>query len=164
MAFQYTVHFFFTSKEEIPVSLIQKRLLSDFTNLDGFSIEVTTRSTKFPEEEKIHEVASDPDLAVADHHADDGHPEDHAEPGLAAPAVQDAPVVADDTPAGGTDTPASVTKEQLKEKLFELRDAKGSEAVKLVYAECGQGAKTLKTLDEALYGEMFARVVKLLAE
>ena len=164
MAFQYTVHYFFTSKEEIPVSLIQKRLLSDFTDLDGFSIEVTTRSTKFPEEEKIHEVASDPDLAVPDHHADAGHPEDHAEPGLAAPAVQDAPVVADDTPAGGADTPASVTKDQLKEKLFELRDQKGSEAVKLVYAECGQGAKTLKTLDEALYGEMFARVVKLLAE
>ena len=164
MAFQYTVHFFFTSKEEIPVSLIQKRLLSDFTNLDGFSIEVTTRSTKFPEEEKIHEVIADPDLAVPDHHADDGRDEDHAEPGLAAPAVQDAPVVADDTPAGGADTPASVTKEQLKEKLFELRDAKGSEAVKLVYAECGQGAKTLKTLDESLYGEMFARVVKLLAE
>ena len=164
MAFQYTVHFFFTSKEEIPVSLIQKRLLSDFTNLDGFSIEVTTRSTKFPEEEKIHEVIADPDLAISDHHADAGHPEDHAEPGLAAPAVQDAPVVADDTPAGGADTPASVTKDQLKEKLFELRDKKGSEAVKPVYAECGQGAKTLKTLDESLYGEMFARVVKLLAE
>ena len=164
MAFQYTVHFFFTSKEEIPVSLIQKRLLSDFTNLDGFSIEVTTRSTKFPEEEKIHEVIADPDLAVPDHHADAGRDEDHAEPGLAAPAVQDAPVVADDTPAGGADTPATVTKDQLKEKLFELRDKKGSEAVKLVYAECGQGAKTLKTLDESLYGEMFARVVKLLAE
>ena len=164
MSFQYTVHFFFTSKEEIPVSLIQKRLLSDFTYLDGFSIEVTARSTKFPEEEKIHEVISNPDTAAPADHADIGRDEDHAEPGLAAPAVQDAPVVADDTPAGGTDTPASVTKDQLKEKLFELRDKKGSEAVKLVYAECGQGAKTLKTLDESLYGEMFARVVKLLAE
>ena len=164
MAFQYTVHFYFASKDEIPVSLIQKRLLSDFTNLDGFSIEVSSHITKLPEEEKIHEVIADPDLAISDHHADAGHPEDHAEPGLAAPAVQDAPVVADDTPAGGADTPASVTKDQLKEKLFELRDKKGSEAVKLVYAECGQGAKTLKTLDESLYGEMFARVVKLLAE
>ena len=164
MAFQYTVHFFFTSKEEIPVSLIQKRLLSEFTNLDGFSIEVTARSTKFPEEKEDSAPVSDPDLAIADYHADAGHPEDHAEPGLAAPAVQDSPVVADAAPAGGADTPAAVTKDQLKEKLFELRDKKGSEAVKLVYAECGQGAKTLKTLDESLYGEMFARVVKLLAE
>lgn len=164
MAFQYTIHFVFTSKEEIPVSLIQKRLLSDFTNLDGFSIEVTALCAKFLEEKKVPAPDPNPDLAISDYHADAGHPEDHTEPGLAAPAVQDAPVVADDTPAGGADAPAAVTKDQLKEKLFELRDKKGSEAVKLVYAECGQGAKTLKTLDESLYGEMFARVVKLLAE
>lgn len=164
MAFQYTVHFFFASKDEIPVSLIQKRLLSEFTNLEGFSIEVSSRITKFAEEKEDSAPVSDSDLATAGFHADIGRDEDHTEPGLAAPAVQDAPVVADDTPAGGADTPASVTKDQLKEKLFELRDKKGSEAVKLVYAECGQGAKTLKTLDESLYGEMFARVVKLLAE
>lgn len=164
MEFQYNVHFFFTSKEEIPVSLIQKRLLSEFTNLDGFSLSASTSITKLPEAKEDPAPVSDPDLAISDYHADAGRDEDHAEPGLAAPAVQDAPVVADDTPAGSVDPATAVTKDQLKEKLFELRDKKGSEAVKLVYAECGQGAKTLKTLDESLYGEMFARVVKLLAE
>ena len=163
MAFQYNINFYFESKDEIPLSLIQKRLLASFTNLDGFHIEVSSRITKLPEKMDGVPCPPDPTPVVPADHADAGHPEDH-EPGLAAPAVQDAPVVADDAPAGGADAPAAVTKEQLKEKLFELRDQKGSEAVKLVYAECGQGAKTLKTLDESLYGEMFARVVKLLAE
>lgn len=164
MAFQYSINFYFESKDEIPVSLIQKRLLSEFTNLDSFHIEVSSRITKLPE--KVADALCFPDhpLAVPADHADAGRPEDRAEPELAAPAVPDAPVVADDAPAGGTDTPAAVTKDQLKEKLFELRDAKGSEAVKLVYAECGQGAKTLKTLDESLYGEVYARAVKYLAE
>ena len=164
MAFQYNIHFYFESKEEITLSLVQKRLLSCFTNLDGFSLSVSSSITKLPE--KMDGAPCPPDsypVASADH-ADAGRDEDHEEPGLAAPAVPDAPVVADDAPAGRTDTPAAVTKEQLKEKLFELRDAKGSEAVKLVYAECGQGAKTLKTLDESLYGEVYARAVKYLAE
>ena len=169
MAFQYDAHFFFESKEEITLSLIQKRLLSCFTNLDGFSLSVTSNIEKLPEKVECYPRPADPNLAVPADHADAGRPEDHAEPELAAPAVPDAPVVADDAPAGRTDTPAAVTnvtvtKDQLKEKLFELRDAKGSEAVKLVYAECGQGAKTLKTLDESLYGEVYARAVKYLAE
>jgi hypothetical protein len=164
MAFEYNIHFSFESKEEIPLSLMQKRLLSEFTNLDSFSLSVNSSLTKFPEKVECYPRPADPNLAVPADHADAGRPEDHAEPELAAPAVPDAPVVADDTPAGRTDTPAAVTKEQLKEKLFELRDAKGSEAVKLVYAECGQGAKTLKTLDESLYGEVYARAVKYLAE
>jgi len=167
MAFQYSINFYFESKDEIPVSLIQKRLLSEFTNLDSFHIEVSSRITKLPE--KVADALCFPDhpLTVPADHADAGHPEDHAGSELAAPAVSDTPVVADDAPAGGADTPAAVTnvtKDQLKEKLFELRDAKGSEAVKLVYAECGQGAKTLKTLDESLYGEVYARAVKYLAE
>ena len=164
MAFQYDAHFFFESKEEITLSLIQKRLLSCFTNLDGFSLSVSSSITKLPEKVECYPRPVDPNLAVPADHADAGRPEDHEGPELAAPAVPDTPVVADDAPAGGTDTPAAVTKEQLKEKLFELRDAKGSEAVKLVYAECGQGAKTLKTLDESLYGEVYARAVKYLAE
>ena len=164
MAFQYSINFYFESKDEIPVSLIQKRLLSEFTNLDSFHIEVSSRITKLPE--KVADALCFPDhpLTVPADHADAGRDENHAEPELAAHAVPDAPVVADDAPAGGADTPAAVTKDQLKEKLFELRDAKGSEAVKLVYAECGQGAKTLKTLDESLYGEVYARAVKYLAE
>lgn len=167
MAFQYSINFYFESKDEIPVSLIQKRLLSEFTNLDSFHIEVSSRITKLPE--KVADALCFPDhpLTVPADHADAGRDENHEGPELAAPAVSDAPVVADDAPAGGIDTPAAVTnvtKEQLKEKLFELRDAKGSEAVKLVYAECGQGAKTLKTLDESLYGEVYARAVKYLAE
>ena len=60
--------------------------------------------------------------------------------------------------------PDEVTKEMLKDKLFELRDAKGSDAVKEAYAACGQGAKTLKTLDESCYTEMYRRVVSMLAE
>lgn len=167
MAFVYNVNFYFESKDEIPLSLIQKRLLSEFTNLGGFSLDVTSRITHLLQEKANLVPDSDPTPAVPADHADAGRPEDHAEPELAAPAVSDAPVVADDAPAGGTDTPAAVTnvtKEQLKDKLFELRDAKGSEAVKLVYAECGQGAKTLKTLDESLYGEVYARAVKYLAE
>ncbi len=164
MAFVYNVNFYFESKDEIPLSLIQKRLLSEFTNLGGFSLDVTSRITHLLQEKANLVPDSDPDLAISDYHVDAGRPEDHAGSELAAPAVQDAPVVADDAPAGGTDTPAAVTKDQLKEKLFELRDAKGSEAVKLVYAECGQGAKTLKTLDESLYGEVYARAVKYLAE
>lgn len=164
MSFVYSVNFDFESKDEIPLSLIQKRLLSEFTNLGGFSLDVTSRITHLLQEKKNLVPDSYPVAAVPVDHADAGRSEDRAEPGLDAPAVSDAPVVADDTPAGGTDTPAAVTKEQLKEKLFELRDAKGSEAVKLVYAECGQGAKTLKTLDESLYGEVYARAVKYLAE
>jgi len=164
MAFEYNIHFSFESKEEIPLSLMQKRVLSEFTNIDSFSLSVNSSITKFPEKVECYPRPVDPNLAVPADHVDAGRPEDHAEPGLDAPAVPDAPVVADDAPAGGTDTPSAVTKDQLKEKLFELRDAKGSEAVKLVYAECGQGAKTLKTLDESLYGEVYARAVKLLAE
>jgi len=164
MAFVYNVNFDFESKEEIPLSLIQKRLLSEFTNLGGFSLDVTSRITHLLQEKKDLVPDSYPVPAVPADHVDAGRPEDHAEPELAAPAVSDTPVVADDVPAGGADTPAAVTKDQLKEKLFELRDAKGSEAVKLVYAECGQGAKTLKTLDESLYGEVYARAVKYLAE
>lgn len=164
MAFVYNVNFYFESKDEIPLSLIQKRLLSEFTNLGGFSLDVTSRITHLLQEKANLVPDSDPTPVVPADHADAGRPEDHAEPELAAPAVSDAPVVADDAPAGGADTPATVTKDQLKEKLFELRDAKGSEAVKLVYAECGQGAKTLKTLDESLYGEVYARAVKYLAE
>ena len=154
----YHVHFNFSTKEELPLSTIQGRLLSAFTNLEGFSIETTACIENWP-----RCPVADSVLVPADH-ANAGHIESPAEPELAAPAVSDPPVVADDTPAGSVDPTATVTKDQLKEKLFDLRDAKGADAVKALYEKCGNGAKTLKTLDESCYTEMYNQAVMLLAE
>lgn len=96
--------------------------------------------------------------------ANTGCSEAPAESELPAPGIPDSPVVADDAPADISGSPASISKEDLKKILFHLRDEKGADAVKALYEECGQGAKTLKTLDESCYFEMFNRAVKLLAE
>lgn len=157
----YEIHFNFSTKEDLSFSAIRGRLLSSFSNLEGFVIDVSASVASLPN----HSAPADP--VDADRPADAGHDEDHTEPELAAPAVSDAPVVANDTPAGSADPSVAVSnisKEVLKEKLFELRDAKGADAVKALYEKCGNGAKTLKTLDESCYTEMYNQAVMLLAE
>jgi len=163
----YGIDISLDTKEDLTFTEVKRRILSQFPGADYLHCEVFTEEATFP---KSHQDAPDPTVPVPADHADPGLSEAVSAPGPVSPAVQDANVVDDGSAkdhSGSTTAvivPDEVTKEMLKDKLFELRDAKGSDAVKEAYAACGQGAKTLKTLDESCYTEMYRRVVSMLAE
>ena len=164
----YDLRLSFNSEEDISFMEIKRRVLSQFPDAEApFIYAVHAEENIFT---KGRPVIPDPTVPVPADHADPGLSEAVSAPGPVSPAVQDANVVDDGSAkdhSGSTTAvivPDEVTKEMLKDKLFELRDAKGSDAVKEAYAACGQGAKTLKTLDESCYVEMYRRVVSMLAE
>lgn len=163
----YGIDISLDTKEDLSFMEVKRRILSQFPEANNFWGSVSTREVS-PFE--VPQIAPDPTVPVSADHADSGLSEAVSAPGPVSPAVQNENVVDDgsaENHSGSTTAvivPDEITKEMLKDKLFELRDAKGSDAVKEAYAACGQGAKTLKTLDESCYTEMYRRVVTMLAE